>query len=303
MAEACRGDVTRPHAGRPRWPRERPSAGGVVGGAVTARPAGVLGHWPTSGAKGGPPSRRRRTAAWRGCVKPSSPVRQPVQSEPAGARCRRWRSGARVGDGAPGAAAGPPAGGGGGVRWRAGRSGAAAVTEGPEEGERTRPPMGAEVGGGPGGVRRAAGGGASGEVHTRGRESGRPGRGEPTRGGAPMGMPERRACVLRAGEGRWRRPCERGGPHEAMVPNPRVRRKRGRTCEPNSCGERESKVGTGSGEGERAYAAHTRQAAGPTEGSGEPTQSVEGGRRVAEHIAEEGAQDDMAMYLSGFQCE
>jgi hypothetical protein len=196
MTEACRGDVARPHAGEPRGAREQPSAGGAGGGAAAARPGGVLGHWPAIGARGGPPSRRRRRASRLWCVKPSSQVRQPEQSEPAGASCRRTGSGVRGAAGVTEAAAGTPPGGGGGERRTAGGSRAATATEGRDEGEPTRPPIGGEVAGGPGGERRAAGSDACGEVPTEGREGRCPGRGGPAEGGAPMGGPERRACVL-----------------------------------------------------------------------------------------------------------
>jgi hypothetical protein len=110
--------------------------------------------------------------------------------------------------------------------------------------------------------------------------------------------------VLRAGEDRWGRPCGRRGPHEAMMPNPRVRRSEAeRASQIAAAREDISRHGQRAGDSAPTKHTHAQHAGASTAGSGKPTQGMEGGRRVAEHIAEEGAEDDMTMYLGGFQCE
>ena len=77
---------------------------------------------------------------------------------------------------------------------------------------------------------------------------------------------------------------------------------RGSACEPESCGE-QMRAGRRARE-ERVNGAHTHRRAGKTTtGSGKPTQGVEGGSRVAEHITKVGTQDDVAVYLFSFQSE
>ncbi len=88
--------------------------------------------------------------------------------------------------------------------------------------------------------------------------------------------------------------------HDAEPTGPE---ERGRACEPESCGD-----GDESRQGQQEESAptrhtHARQAGVTRAGSGKPTQGVEGGRRVAEHIAEEGTQDDVAVYFGSFQSE
>ena len=187
---------------------EASAPAGTVGWEVVARPAGRLGHMAAIGANGAPRRRFRMVSRlWK--VKPSAPVRQPEQSEPAGAalRGKMLRPGSSTAEGvaAPsGEHAGGAGGRGGGERGEPDRE--PDVWGG---GAPLPPPAGAGERGGPGGVRRRGRQEPPDEGHPHGRGDGAL-YGDFGAGGAPGALREEGACVLRATESGGERPCAGG---------------------------------------------------------------------------------------------